>query len=216
MKKIILLGFILSLLYTDLSSQVNFSNSIDENRLVYWFQIRIREVEDDSTGYVSFIIPEVKRKLLHGSESEYRKNLYQSLDNNIINIGPFNDFDQAWRSKVIYEHLAFDPKKEILYGDNSFLVDSVYDDNIQVFWFIQSLVWDKKNRLELIRKPGAIASGAYRDFYLFTSENLMMRTLTVGPFLYMPEAEESKRIYRIKKREYNRRRFFSALNIFKK
>ncbi|NPA44729.1 MAG: hypothetical protein GXO49_04275, partial [Chlorobi bacterium] len=44
---------------------------------------------------------------------------------------------------------------------------------------------------------GSIASGSYQDFDNFLRDNLKMRVMTVGPFLYMPEAEEAKRTYRL-------------------
>lgn len=215
MKKSIIIIISCLLLSSDVIAQINYSDEIDENRLTYWFQIRVREVEDDSTGYVSYILTEVKSKLMHGTENEYRKNMYKSMKNDILNIGPFDDFDQAWKSKNIYEHLVFNSNWD--YHDYSFLQkDSTYDKNQTIFWFAQHLVSDKKNRIELIRRPGAIASGTYLDFYAFAREDFCMRILTIGSFLYMPEAEKSKNIYRIKKGQYNRKRFFRALNIFKK
>jgi len=202
MKKLTILMLSSFLLLSSAFSQVYYSDRIDEYQLVYWFHLRMKIIEDDSTGYVSYVITEVENKLSHGKPIEYQADLFKSLKNDILPIGPFNDFDEAWKSKIIYEHAVLDSITD--YYDDSFISkDSTYNDNQQVFWFILHLDMTKK-RIKLIPKPGAIASGAYYDFAGFLKDNLGFRVFSIGPFLYMPEAEESKRIYRLKKRCYLR------------
>ena len=92
------------LLTGNILSQVWYNAEPDEHRLVYWFHVRVKIIEDDSTGYVSYVITEVQNKLSHGNLIEYQTDLFKSLKNNILPIGPFYDFHEAWKSKIIYEH----------------------------------------------------------------------------------------------------------------
>ncbi len=204
------------LLTGNILSQVWYNAEPDEHRLVYWFHVRVKIIEDDSTGYVSYVITEVQNKLSHGNLIEYQTDLFKSLKNNILPIGPFYDFHEAWKSKIIYEHAVLDSITD--YYDDSFISkDSTFDDNQQVFWFIIHIEMTK-NRIKLIPKPGAIASGDYYDFAGFLKDNLGFRVFSIGPFLYMPEAEESKRIYRLKKRRYLRNKigfkFRNLMNMY--
>jgi len=216
MKQFVILIISSFLLTGNIFSQVNYSDDIDEHRLVYWFHVRVKIIEDDSTGYVFCVITEVERKLSHGKPIEYQSDLFKSLKNDILPIGPFNDFDEAWKSKLVYEHAVTD-SITFHYGDSFIRKDSTYDNNQTVFWFVLHLDMIK-NRIKFIPKPGAVASGMYLDFDLFLKENLMFRIFTIGPFIYMPEAEESKRIYRLKKRHYLRNeigfKFRNLMNVY--
>lgn len=169
-------------------AQVNYSDNMDDNRLVYWFYASVREVEDHNTGYVSYSLQRKGSKIDHGTLKQYERQLWKYLGNGIkMAIGPFNDYNEAKKAFIFYA-----------IQEEAHELDSTFDDNQQVFWFVLHVNRrPRSNSYELIRKPGAIASGNYRDFELFLKENLMMRVMTIGPFLYMPEAEESKRIYRL-------------------
>ena len=169
-------------------AQVNYSDNMDENRLVYWFYVNVREVEDNNTGYVSYGLQRKGSKIDHGTVKEYNRILWKYLGNGTkMAIGPFNDYIEAKKAFMFY-----------LIQDEPHNLDSTFDDNQQVFWFVLHVNRrPRSNSYELIRKPGAIASGNYNDFDVFLKENLMMRVMTIGPFLYMPEAEEAKRIYRL-------------------
>ncbi len=55
-------------------AQVTFNDNIDENRLVYWFFVSVREKEDGETGYVSYDLQLKGNKIQHGSQKDYDKN----------------------------------------------------------------------------------------------------------------------------------------------
>lgn len=182
---------IASLLTSEKSTaQVNYSDNMDENRLVYWFYVSVREVEDGNTGYVNYELRRKGSKVEHGTIKEYNRTLWKYLGNGSkMAIGPFNDFNEAKKAFHLYD--VKDPNEPAV-------LDSSYDENQTVFWFVLHVKRrPRSNSYELIRKPGAVASGNYQDFDIFLRENLMVRVMTIGPFLYMPEAEESKRIYRL-------------------
>jgi len=170
------------------SAQVNYSDELDKNRLVYWFYVGVREVENSNTGYVSYQLQRKGSRIQHGTMKEYDRELWKYLgQGSKMALGPFNDFEEARKAYIFYE-IQEEPHE----------LDSTFDDNQTVFWFILHV--KKRARsgaYQLIRKPGAIASGSYSDFDVFLKDNLKMRVMTVGPFLYMPEAEEAKRTYRL-------------------
>ena len=169
-------------------AQVTFNDNIDENRLVYWFFVSVREKEDDETGYVSYDLQLKGNKIQHGSQKDYDKNLWKYLGNGQkMAIGPFNEYDEAKKALIFYK-----------IQDEPHEMDTTFDKDQTIFWFVLHVNRrSRSNSYQLVRKPGAIASGTYSDFDVFLKENLMMRVMTVGPFIYMPEAEEAKRIYRL-------------------
>ncbi len=169
-------------------AQVTYSDELDENRLVYWFYVNVREVEDPNTGYVSYVLNRKSTRVDHGSMKQYDRELWKYLGNGEkMAIGPFNDFAEAKRAFYLY-NANEEPK----------VLDSTFNETQQVFWFVLHVNRrPRSNSIELVRKPGAVASGTYRDFDTFLRENLLMRVMTVGPFQYMPEAEASKEIYRL-------------------
>ncbi len=170
------------------SAQVTNSEDLDENRLVYWFYVSVREHENANTGYVSYKLQRKGGKIKHGTVKQYDRELWKNLGNGSkMAIGPFNDYDEAKKGFLFYE-IQEEPHE----------LDSTFDMNQQVFWFILHVNRrPRSNSYELIRKPGSIASGSYADFDIFLKENLEMRVMTIGPFVYMPEAEEAKRMYRL-------------------
>lgn len=176
------------LVNTKTSAQVGYSDELDENRLVYWFYVNVRELENSKTGYVSYKLQRKGNRIMHGSIKVYDRELWKNLGNGSkMAIGPFNDFDEAKRAYLFYK-IQDEPHK----------LDSTYNMDQQVFWFILHVNRrPRSNSYQLVRKPGSIASGSYSDFDNFLRDNLKMRVMTVGPFLYMPEAEESKRTYRL-------------------
>ncbi len=169
-------------------AQITYNDNIDENRLVYWFYVGVREKENSETGYVSYDLQLKGNKVQHGSQKDYDRNLWKYLGNGQkMAIGPFNEYEEAKKALFFYKL-----KKEPVELDSTFSPDQT------VFWFVLHVNRrPRSNSYQLIRKPGAIASGTYQDFEVFLRENLMMRVMTVGPFIYMPEAEEAKRIYRL-------------------
>jgi len=169
-------------------AQVGYSDNLDENRLVYWFYVGVREFENSKTGYVSYKIQRKGNKIYHGSMKMYDRELWKNLGNGSkMAIGPFNDFDEAKRAYSFYK-IQDEPR----------VLDSTYNMDQQVFWFILHVNRrPRSNSYQLVRKPGSIASGSYADFDNFLRDNLKMRVMTIGPFLYMPEAEEAKRTYRL-------------------
>jgi hypothetical protein len=171
-----------------LNAQVSNSEKLDENRLVYWFYINVRDVEDSNTGMVSYGIQRKGTKIEHGTIKEYDRELWKFLgEGSKMAIGPFNDFDEAKKSFLLY-NIQDEPHE----------MDSTFNETQTVFWFILHVERrPRSGSYKLIRVPGAIASGYYREFESFVKEQLKTRVLAIGPFVYMPEAEESKRIYRL-------------------
>ncbi len=161
---------------------------VDPNRLVYWFYVSVREIKDPETGYKIYQLQRKGNKISSGSLKRYDRDLWRNLSSGSkMAIGPFNNQEEAERAFVFYK-----------VQDEPHLLDAEFDPKQQIFWFILHVKKRPRSRsYELERKPGAVASGTYRDFENFLKENLKMRVMTIGPFLYMAEAEEAKRTYRL-------------------
>lgn len=99
------------LLNSNIFAQVISNDSIDEHNFVYWFHIKMRMIENnfERSSYSSFQIIELKDTLMHGNSIDYQADLFRSLKNGIIPIGPFNNYDAAWKTKLIYEHKISHP-----------------------------------------------------------------------------------------------------------
>jgi len=129
-----------------LNAQVGYSDDLDENRLVYWFYVSVREYENPKTGYVSYKVQRKGNKIYHGSMKVYDRELWKNLGNGSkMAIGPFNDYDEAKRAYFFYD---IKEKPRVL--DSTFTMDQ------QVFWFILHVNRrPRSNSYELIRKPGS-------------------------------------------------------------
>ena len=106
-KIIVLTGIILIsgfLGTTKTHAQINYGGDVDENRLVYWFYVSVREVEDNNTGYVSYDLQRKGNKIQHATLKEYKKFLWKFLGNGSkMALGPFNDFREAKLSYFLYD-----------------------------------------------------------------------------------------------------------------
>jgi hypothetical protein len=170
------------------SSQTSVSdNKIDENRTVYWHYVYISflNIEED---LFKFRLKSRSSSVETGSFKKYEYDLWYYLSGGKkFAVGPFNSKDEAENSNKIYTR-----------SNKKLDENSVYPSNNEVFWFVLKVIKrERSNSYELVRIPGAIASGSYKEFETFFKENLELGILTIGPFKQMSDAEESKRIYRL-------------------
>lgn len=170
-----------------LSAQVTDSENMSADNIVYWFNINLRIMEDPETRIKSYDVRRASSKVDAGSIAEYDEKLWSSLSKGgLIPIGPFYRYDEAKQAMKFY-NVGQDEKQ-----------DSLFNDDRQVFWFILHVKKrPRSGSWELVRKPGAIASGDYETFKSFLEGNLKLQVFTIGPFWDQPEAEESKRRYRL-------------------
>lgn len=172
---------------TNTYSQVTDSGNMSEGNIVYWYYINLRILTDPQTKIQSYDVRLIGDQISAGTIKEYDIKLWESLSRGSrIPVGPFYRYDEANQAKKFYKIGANQEQ------------DSLFNSDRQVFWFILHV--KKRSRSKsfmLIRKPGAIASGDYDTFKSFLEGNLNLQVLTIGPFWDQPEAEESKRRYRL-------------------
>ena len=170
------------------SQQVVSSDKLDENRLVYWFYVSVREIKGNNTDLTAYDLTRIGNIIENGTAKKYEYLLWKNLsEGRRLAVGPFNDPVEAKQAFLFYK-----------IQDKPHNLDATFDLNRKVFWFVLKV--SKRERsvtIKLERIPGAIATGKYSDFDVFLKENLNLGVMTIGPFRNMPDGEESKRIYRL-------------------
>jgi len=180
--------FILFMLSECKSTQyVSEPEKIDQNKTVYWFYVYIREVKINDNLF-KYELKRLNSEPIKGSLNEYERLLWHHLsDGSKFSVGPFMNEKEAQKALYYYKIQRTQISSDI-----------EYDLTKTVFWFVLHINKRERSKsLELVRIPGAIASGNYTEFDTFLSENLELGILTIGPFNLMTEAEEAKRIYRL-------------------
>ncbi|MCD4792994.1 MAG: hypothetical protein K8R54_07175 [Bacteroidales bacterium] len=168
----------------NISAQIDFE---DENRNVYWFYVKIIEIED-STGYVKFIIKRKRKKIQEGNIKEFDRSLWTTLQKkSFLAIGPFRKYNRAKIAYSLY-------KTE----ENPLIEHSVKKSEQNVYWFVWHFTTSKTFIPNYKRYlPKSIESGTFKEFETFLDENLMMRIITVGPFNSKEEAGFAQKMYRV-------------------
>lgn len=186
MKKKIILLFLIVLSYTGFSQlRPDYS---DENRRVFWFDISLQKVKDKETLLPTFIINRKGTRVQYGKAFEYDRYLWQGLSNGSrIAVGPFDSPDQAKFANRLY-----DMKK----AANDSVVQN---DNGTYFWYLVTLKKTKRlNSYDFERIPAQVNSGNALDFLTLQKYSLPQDKLVIGPFSTAEEAENSKRVFRLK------------------
>jgi hypothetical protein len=178
----------LSLSTCKTSKNVTESNTLDENRIVYWFYIYISFDKVAEPDVYSYDIKHLTTEPVKGTAKEYDYLFWKFLsEGSKFAVGPFNSSEEARKSLVFYTS-----------ADKMHTLDDSFNSEKDIYWFVLKVkLRDRSRSWELVRVPGAIASGKYEEFDVFLSENLKTGVLTIGPFQNMPDAEESKRVYRL-------------------
>jgi len=179
---------ILSLFACKTSQQTVISDELDENRIVYWFYVNLREVNVNNTEIKAFKLHRLSSVSEKGTAKEYDYLLWKYLsEGSKFAVGPFNNPEEAKRAFRFYKIQS-----------EAHQLDASYNKSRKVFWFVLNVnKRERSDSFELSRIPGAIASGTYADFDVFLKENLDLHIMTIGPFENMTDAEESKRVYRL-------------------
>ena len=179
-------------------AQVTDSESRDKNRRVYWFNINLSFKTDSKTGLPKYDVHVLTSKVYHGSLEKYDRTLWKGLGAGTrVSIGPFSFYEEAQQAMAFYS-----------LKHESAPIDTSYDKNRSVNFY--NLFIGKRPRSGsyfLDRRPAAVSSGSYEDFYDLLKVSLQFSStggdgvdlakLTIGPFWEHIDAEESKRIYRL-------------------
>ncbi len=179
---------ILSLFACKTSQQTVNSDKLDENRTVYWFYVKLREVNVNNTEIMAYKLHKLSSVSEKGTAKEYDYLLWKYLsEGSKFAVGPFNNKEEAKKAFLFYKIQT-----------EAHRLDASYNKSQKIFWFVLNVnKRERSDSFELSRIPGAIASGTYADFDVFLKENLDLHIMTIGPFENMTDAEESKRVYRL-------------------
>jgi len=188
--KTILFCLILSSIFGSKSvySQDIDNEKVDEEKIVYWFYINLKVVEDKKYGLKSFQIRTLGNVISHGTLKKYDLDLWRNLGGGTkMAIGPFFDYDEAAQALLFYD-----------VKETATVLPEGSDLNREVFWFIVKIKKrERSGSFELKKVPAAVGNGSYESFEEFLKTALMQQQLAIGPFWNAPEAEESKRMYRL-------------------
>jgi hypothetical protein len=169
------------------SQEVTGNENLSNEKIVYWFYINLKILTDRETKMQKYDIRRLGDQISAGTVKEYDIKLWESLSNGSkIPIGPFYNYTEANQAKKFY-NIGVEEKQ-----------DSLFSADKEIFWFVLRVARrERSNSYQLIRIPGAVASGLPADFENFLEVNLTSLVLTIGPFWDQPEAEEAKRRYRL-------------------
>lgn len=186
--KFAILLITMSLFACKTSQNVVNNDKLDENRTVYWFYVKLREVKVGNSEIMAYKLLRLGSDVNKGTAKEHDYFLWKYLsEGSKFAVGPFNNPEEAKRALLFYK-IQTEPHT----------LDNSYNKSRKVFWFVLNVnKRERSDSYELSRIPGAIASGSYVDFDVFLKENLDLHIMTIGPFENMTDAEESKRIYRL-------------------
>ena len=158
----------------------------DNTRRVYWFDLALKTKPDPDTKLPQYYVYPTSR-VKYGTAEEYDRYLWNNISmGNFLSIGPFDTYQQAEISYKLY-----DPKT---FNTDSNLVNS----NVTYYYYIINL--KKRTRLksfEFERLPAAVAPGRPKDFVSLIQASIKLDRLVIGAFATMPEAENSKRVFRL-------------------
>ena len=159
----------------------------DETRRVYWFDITVKKVKDPQTQIYTYKVFRMGTRINYGTSLDYDRYLWDGLsDGSKIAVGPFNTIEQAQRANKIYDlgHARQDT--------------ALMTDNTTFYWYLVTLKQSKRLRsYQFERIPARVVSGTYSDFINLMDASLPVNKLVIGLFEDIPEAENSKRVFRL-------------------
>lgn len=208
MKKLIVFP-VLIFLSLFLKAQSNYDILNDKDRIVYWFEMSIKYSEPDDYACIIFVLGETDDLVKAGTAEKFAESVYNALKQNHICIGYYNTKQEAEDAKAMY-HLfsnkGEDELKALKYTPE--ILKSFPDES---YFFILA-PYQGKNQWYYERKPGALGIGTKEYFFNFVRDNLLNEVLTVGPFIYGETAEDSKRIFRLKNADADKKQIKYPFN----
>lgn len=154
----------------------------DPNRIYYWFAVNVRI--DNKTD--SYKVTSTSSELYAGTLKEFEKDLWKSLSNRKIVVGPFLEKNEALNAKRLYR--SSEDKVKLMPVDT---VPAI------VHWFaIDFKQSDRMFIYIIVRNPAATQSGPEKRFIDAFYEQLNYKHFAIGPFYSYDHAEFAKRLYR--------------------
>ncbi len=159
----------------------------DETRRVYWFDVALKTRKDPITKMPLYYVYRLGSRIKYGTAYEYDKYLWKGLSNGSkIAVGPFNDLEQAEMANRLYDMKNVE--------DDSIIMN----DNGTYYWYLVTIKKTRRLRsYDFERIPARVVGGTYKDFINLMKVSLPVDKLVIGAFASRPEAENSKRVFRL-------------------
>lgn len=185
MKKFVLISIVIFFSF-QLFAQPSI-NYGDDSRRVYWFDVGLTKIKDKETQIPLYQVVRQGSKIHYGSALEYDRYFWNGISNGSkIAIGPFDSQKQAEFAVKLYDIKKAEKDTEIS------------SDNGNYFWFLVTIKKTKRLKsYDFERMPAQVNSGNAGDFIELMKVSLSMNKLVIGPFASAPEAENSKRVFRL-------------------
>jgi hypothetical protein len=185
MKKLVLISIVLFFTFQFFAQpSINYG---DDSRRVFWFDVGLNKIKDKETQIPLYQIVRQGTKIHYGTALEYDRYLWNGLSNGSkIAIGPFDTQKQAEFAVKLYDIKQAENDSEISNNNGSY------------FWYLVTI--KKTQRLKSYnfeRIPAQVNSGNAINFLDLMKVSLSMDKLVIGPFASAPEAENSKRVFRL-------------------
>lgn len=163
-------------------AQDNNNNFTDANQAYFWFYVNVKI--DEKTD--SYKVISAQNNLNTGYMKDFEKDLWSSLANRRIAVGPFLDKNEAMNAKRLF--------KSSEDRVNQLPVDTVPN---TVYWFAIDFKQSDRMRIFIItRNPAAVQQGNENQFVAAFYEQLAYKHFSIGPFYSYELAEMAKRLYR--------------------
>lgn len=170
--------------YSQLDAQ-----EVNENQIVYWFNIGVNMRKHKKFGYKYYEVRSYGGHIYNAPLKKYGRKLWRGLRRGrYFSIGPFIDYYEAEQA-------------EKFYGRDSIIIDTALDQSKTVYWFMLKVFRrPRSNSYDIMKTPTMVQQGTYRLFanqYKALLSQGQGSALLVGPFWNYDEAEEAKRRYRL-------------------
>jgi len=155
----------------------------DPDRIVYWFDVNVRTVNDKETGFEEYTVIRMGKKVTNGTIDEFEEWLWKGMGlGSKIAIGPFSVYDDAYEAMLMFD-----------------LRDTTEVENTtDKYWFLVKVdISERSKSYEFDRMAAAVAMGTKSEFKDILIESLNFKILAIGPFTDQIDAEEAKRLYRL-------------------
>jgi len=176
------------------SGQTENIDSINHDKIVFWFPLKATLKLDRKTKKPRYILNSIGKDPKSGTLMEFEINLFKNIKRGKrILIGPFDRMPDARRALPLYKlakHTNESMEKQIINYKDSIFAEKYY-------WFFFKRKSKRKYPPVLERTAARVASGDLKDFKQVLWEGFLFKQLAIGPFTSQEEAEEAKRLYRL-------------------
>jgi len=175
----------LTLLFVLVSHILVAQTEKEDDGTYFWFNVRLLNSVNKITHVKEYSLRLVSTSIYNGSLKQFQKQLWAgTVSGQKISVGPFPTFESAKEAVNLYKMVN----------------DTVTQRGTQInrYWFLLKVnIMERSHSYQFERMAARVASGSCSDFSAVLRESLTFKTLAIGPFDELMDAERSKQLYRI-------------------